>query len=84
MCRIIYETGEKDAVPTGPICFTHLFHSLYFVLAIKEHTTEGRVMHITLSIDKIFVSAGKVGLQIELSPKDLMDTAGCKPADIVG
>ena len=36
-----------------------------------------------LDIDKIFVSAGKVGLQIELAPQDLISTAGCQPADIV-
>ncbi len=33
--------------------------------------------------EKIFVSAGKVGFQIELSPKDLITVAGCKIADIV-
>ena len=36
-----------------------------------------------LDIDKIFVSAGRVGLQIELAPQDLISTAGCQPADIV-
>ena len=34
-------------------------------------------------LDKIFVSAGKVGFQIELAPSDLFTVAGCKPADIV-
>lgn len=33
--------------------------------------------------DKIFVSAGKVGYQIELSPQDLIQLVGCKVADIV-
>ena len=33
--------------------------------------------------DKVFVSAGKVGFQIELAPSDLISVAGCKPADIV-
>ena len=33
--------------------------------------------------DKVFVGAGKVGYQIELSPEDLIDVAGCKIADIV-
>ena len=32
---------------------------------------------------EIFVSAGKVGYQVELSPKDLAETAGCRFADIV-
>ncbi len=33
--------------------------------------------------DKVFVSAGKVGFQIELSPADLIAVAGCTVADIV-
>ncbi len=33
-------------------------------------------------IDKIFVSAGRVGFQIELSPEDLISLVGCKVADI--
>ncbi len=34
--------------------------------------------------EKIFVSAGKVGFQIELSPADLISAAGCTIADITG
>ena len=34
-------------------------------------------------LDRIFVSAGKVGFQIELSPQDLIRTAGLTPADLV-
>jgi len=34
-------------------------------------------------LDKIFVSAGKVGFQIELAPVDLINVVGCRPADIV-
>ena len=33
--------------------------------------------------DRVFVSAGKVGYQIELAPDDLMKIAGCKAADVV-
>lgn len=33
--------------------------------------------------EKIFVSAGKVGMQIELLPDDLIKTVGCTIADIV-
>ena len=33
--------------------------------------------------DKVFVSAGKVGYQIELAPADLLSVSGCKIADIV-
>ena len=35
------------------------------------------------SFEKIFVSAGRVGAQIELSPADLMAVAGIKTADII-
>ncbi len=33
--------------------------------------------------DKVFVSAGKVGFQIELAPDDLIRVAGCNVSDIV-
>ena len=33
-------------------------------------------------LEKIFVSAGKVGYQIELSPQDLFSVVGCIPADV--
>ncbi len=33
--------------------------------------------------EKIFVSAGKVGFQIELTPEDLISAAGCTVADII-
>ena len=33
--------------------------------------------------DKVFVSAGKVGFQIELEPADLIKVANIKPADLV-
>ena len=36
-----------------------------------------------VGFDKIYVSAGKVGFQIELSPADLIAVARCKTADIV-
>lgn len=32
--------------------------------------------------DRMFVSAGKVGFQIELSPQDLVSVTGCRFADI--
>ena len=33
--------------------------------------------------DKVFVSAGKVGFQIELAPDDLINVAGCSVAELV-
>ena len=41
-------------------------------------------IHMTApTYEKIFVSAGKVGIQIELFPGDLIKAAGCNIADIV-
>lgn len=34
-------------------------------------------------LEAIFVSAGRLGAQIELSPADLINTVGCIPADLV-
>lgn len=34
--------------------------------------------------EKIYVSAGKVGFQIELAPEDLIHVVGCTVADIAG
>ena len=40
-------------------------------------------IHRTVSeLDKIFVSAGRVGFQIELAPADLIRVAGCTVADL--
>ena len=36
-----------------------------------------------VTFDRMFVSAGKVGLQVELTPKDLMSVVGCKLADVI-
>ena len=33
--------------------------------------------------DKMFVSAGKVGFQIELAPTDLLKAANCRTADLI-
>ena len=41
-------------------------------------------IHETATLyDTVFVSAGKVGFQIELSPADLIAVTGCRTADIV-
>ena len=36
-----------------------------------------------IGFDKMYVSAGRVGAQIEIDPKDLMTVSGAKTADIV-
>ncbi len=35
------------------------------------------------TFDTIFVSAGKVGFQVELAPDDLMSITGCRMVDVV-
>lgn len=35
------------------------------------------------AFDRMFVSAGKVGYQVELSPRDLMSVVDCKLADVI-
>ena len=41
-------------------------------------------IHETATLfERVYVSAGKVGCQIELSPDDLIAVAGCEVADIV-
>ena len=47
----------------------------------KQFTT---FIHETAAnYEHVFVSAGKVGFQIELAPADLMAVSGCKLADLV-
>ena len=36
-----------------------------------------------MNLEKIIVSGGKIGFQIELKPKDLQKTIGFKYADII-
>ena len=41
-------------------------------------------IHATATgFERVFVSAGKVGFQIELSPQDLIRVTGCTAADLV-
>ena len=35
------------------------------------------------TFDRMFVSAGKVGFQVELAPQDLMSVVNCKLADVI-
>lgn len=46
----------------------------HFPTFLHESATEG---------EKIFVSGGKVGYQIELAPEDLIKVADCKIADVI-
>lgn len=41
-------------------------------------------VHVTAKeFEKMYVSAGRVGMQIELAPEDLIKTVGCGYADII-
>ena len=47
----------------------------------KQYPT---VFHQTaLDYDTIYISAGKIGAQVELAPRDLLDLLGAHAADIV-
>ena len=47
----------------------------------KQYPT---VFHQTaLDYDTIYISAGKIGVQVELAPRDLLDLLGARAADIV-
>ena len=41
------------------------------------------IHHSAEQLAHIFVSAGKVGFQVELSPADLIAVSGAVPADLV-
>lgn len=41
------------------------------------------IQYSATGFDKVFVSAGKVGFQIEIAPDDLISVTGCKEADII-
>ena len=68
---------QKDLLP-----LTGYIHGGCSPIGMKKqfptfiHETAGQ-------LEKIYVSAGKVGFQIELSPEDLIRAAGCRIADIV-
>ena len=48
------------------------------------HVLDGKkIPYESHPYDRIFVSAGKVGLQIELTSVDLIAVVGCMVADIV-
>jgi len=68
---------QRDLLP-----LTGYVHGGCSPIGMKKHFPT--FIHETAAnYDKIFVSAGKVGFQIELAPADLIAAAGCKPADIV-
>ena len=68
---------QRDLLP-----LTGYVHGGCSPIGMKKHFPT--FIHETaVNYDKIFVSAGKVGFQIELAPDDLIAAAECKTADIV-
>ena len=68
---------QKELLP-----LTGYVHGGCSPIGMKKHFKT--YIHNTVQeIDKVFVSAGKVGFQIELLQQDLIDVADCEVADII-
>lgn len=68
---------QKELLPV-----TGYVHGGCSPIGMKKHFPT--FIHETAAgFDKVFVSAGKVGFQIELAPEDLVSVTGCMTADIV-
>lgn len=68
---------QKELLP-----LTGYVHGGCSPIGMKKHFPT--FIHETVSgLEKLFVSAGKVGFQVELSPTDLISLAGCTVADII-
>ncbi len=68
---------QKELLP-----LTGYVHGGCSPIGMKKHFPT--FIHETAAgLEKIFVSAGRVGCQIELSPEDLIRTAQCVPADLI-
>lgn len=67
---------QKDLLP-----LTGYVHGGCSPVGMKKHFPT--FIHETaVTLERIYVSAGKVGFQIELLPEDLIKAADCKVADI--
>lgn len=68
---------QKDLLP-----LTGYVHGGCSPIGMKKHFPT--FIHLTAEqFDKVYVSAGKVGYQVELAPADLVKIAQCKYADII-
>jgi len=67
---------QKELLP-----LTGYVHGGCSPIGMKKHFPT--FIHETaLLYEKIFVSAGRVGFQIEIAPSDLMNAAQCRAADV--
>ena len=68
---------QKDLLP-----LTGYVHGGCSPVGMKKHFPT--FIHETAAeFDKVYVSAGKVGFQIEIAPEDLISVASCTVADII-
>ncbi|MBR0149171.1 MAG: Cys-tRNA(Pro) deacylase [Lachnospiraceae bacterium] len=68
---------QKELLP-----LTGYVHGGCSPIGMKKHFPT--FIHETVSgLENLFVSAGRVGFQVELSPADLIGLAGCTVADII-
>ncbi len=68
---------QKELLP-----LTGYVHGGCSPIGMKKHFPT--FIHETASgLENLFVSAGRVGFQVELSPTDLIGLAGCTVADII-
>ena len=68
---------QKDLLP-----LTGYVHGGCSPIGMKKHFPT--YLHESAKeLSKIFVSAGRVGLQVELAVTDLIQVAGCELADVV-
>ena len=68
---------QKDLLP-----LTGYVHGGCSPIGMKKPFTTF-IHQAAAGLDRVFVSAGKVGFQIELEPRDLIGVTGCTTADIV-
>ena len=68
---------QKELLP-----LTGYVHGGCSPIGMKKHFAT--FIHETaLSFETVFVSAGRVGIQIELAPENLVEMAECTPAELV-
>ena len=68
---------QKELLP-----LTGYVHGGCSPIGMKKHFPTW-IHESALGCEHIFVSAGRVGFQIELAPVDLMSAAGCTGADLI-
>lgn len=68
---------QKELLP-----LTGYVHGGCSPIGMKKHFPT-YIHETATALERIYVSGGKVGVQIELAPEDLMQAAECKAAELV-